>query len=92
MRRTRPQGGVLNELRPPNLYYDHGNARQISHPPAGLQTANGYIPIQDRQGGAPNFDNRRQPPPTDPGPPNSQDVSVESIFGFFRSKKKEMCK
>ena len=61
MRRGRPHGGVPNEFRPPNLYYDHGNARQTSHLPAGLQTANGYIPIEGRQGGPPNFDNRRQP-------------------------------
>ena len=40
MRGARPQGGAPNELRPLNLYYDHGNARQTSHPPAGLQTAN----------------------------------------------------
>ena len=49
MRGARPQGGATNELRPPNLYYDHGNVRQTSHPLAGLQTANGYIPIQGRQ-------------------------------------------
>ena len=49
MRGARPQGGPLNELRPPNLYYDHGNARQTFHPPTGLQTANSFIPIQGRQ-------------------------------------------
>ena len=74
MRGARSQGGAPNELRPPNLYYNHGNATQTSHPPTGLQTANGYIPIQGRQGGPPNFDNRRKPPPTDPGPSKSQDV------------------
>ena len=42
MRGVRPQFGPPNELRPPNLYYDHGNARQIFHPLAGLQMANGY--------------------------------------------------
>ena len=54
--------------------YDHGNARQIFHLLPGLQTANGYIPIQGRQGGPQNFDNRRQASPTDPGLSNSQDV------------------
>ena len=33
-----------------------------------------YIPIQGREGGPQNFDNRRQTPLTDPGPSNSQDV------------------
>ena len=33
-----------------------------------------YIPIQGREGGPQNFDNRRQAPLTDPGPSNSQDV------------------
>ena len=47
MRGARPQGGAPSELTPLNLYYDHGYAKQTSHPPAGLQTANGYIPIQD---------------------------------------------
>ena len=74
IRGARPQGGPPNELRPPNLYYDHDNARQTFHRPAGLQMANGYIPIQGRQGGPQNFDNRRQAPLTDPGPSNSQDV------------------
>ena len=74
MRGARPQGGAPNELRPPNLYYDHGNSRQTSHAPAGLQRTNGYILIQGRQRGPPYFDNRRQPPPTDPGLSNSQDV------------------
>ena len=32
-------GRNQNELRPPNIYYDHGNARQTFHPPAGVQTA-----------------------------------------------------
>ena len=59
MRGARPQGGATNELRPPNLYYDYGNARQTSHPLAGMQTANGYIPIQGRHGGPQNFDNKR---------------------------------
>ena len=45
MRGARPQGGFPNELRPPNFYYDHGNARQTFHPPVELQTANVYIPI-----------------------------------------------
>lgn len=74
MRGARPQGGPPNELRPPNLYYDHGNARQTFHPPTGLQTANGYIPIQNRPGGPQQFDNRRPAPPINPGPSNSQDV------------------
>ena len=56
------------------MYYNHENARQTFHLPAGLQTANGYIPIQGRQGGPHNFGNRRQAPPTDPGPSNSQYV------------------
>ena len=50
MRGARPQGGLPNELRPPNLYYDHENARQSFHSPARLQTANGYNPIQNRPG------------------------------------------
>ena len=33
MRGARPQGGPPNELRPANLYYDHGNARQTFLPP-----------------------------------------------------------
>ena len=74
MRGFSPQGGPPNELRPPNLYYDHGNARQTFHPPAGLQTTNGYIYIQGRQGSPQNHVNRRQAPPMDPGPSNSQDV------------------
>ena len=74
MRGARPQGGPSNELRPANLYYDHRNARQTFHPPAGLQTANGYLPIQNRQRGPPNFNNKRQAPSTDPGPSNFQDV------------------
>ena len=71
IRGARPQDGAANELRPPNLYY---NARQTFHSLAGLQTTNGYIPIQGRQGGPQNHDNRRQTPPMDPGPSNSQDV------------------
>ena len=39
-----------------------------------MQTANDYIPIQDRQGGPPNFDDQHQLPSTDPGASNSQDV------------------
>ena len=31
MRGARPQGGPPNDLRPPNLYYDHVNARQTFH-------------------------------------------------------------
>ena len=74
MRGARPQSGAPNELRQPNLYYDHGNSKQIFYPPAGLQTTNGYIPIQGRQGRSQNVDNKRQAPPMDPGPSNSQDV------------------
>ena len=74
MREARPQGGPPNELRQPNLYYDHDNARQTFYPSAGLQTANGYIPIQNRQGGPQNFENRRQALPTDPGLSDSQNV------------------
>ena len=49
MRGERGQhGGNQNELKPPNIYYDHGNARETFHPPAGLQTAVGYIPINLR--------------------------------------------
>ena len=75
MQGARPQGGPPNDLRPPNLYYDHGNARQTFHPLAGLQTTNGYIPIQNRPMGPQPQDNRRQAPPNDPGPSNSQDLS-----------------
>lgn len=50
------------------------NAKPTFHPPAELQTAIEYIPIQGRQGGPQNFNNKRQAPPTDPGPSNSQDV------------------
>ena len=74
MRGARPQGGPPSELRPPNLYYDHGNARQTFHPPTELPTTNGYIPIQNRQGGPQHFDNRGQAPSTDPDPSNSQNV------------------
>ena len=56
------------------MYYDHGNARQIFHPSARLQTKNGYILIQNRQRGSQNFDNKRQTPPTGPDPSNYQDV------------------
>ena len=74
MRGATPQRGPLNELRPLNLYYDYGNVRLIFHPPAGLQTANEYIVIQNRQGGPQNFDNRRQALPMDSCSSNSQDV------------------
>ena len=74
MRGARPQGGPPYELRPLNLYYDHENARLTFHPPAGLQTANGYIPIQNRPVGPQPHDNRRQAPPNNPDPSNSQDV------------------
>ena len=36
MRGARLQAGPRNEFRPPNLYYDHGNAEQTFHPSAGL--------------------------------------------------------
>ena len=65
MRGARPHGEVTNDLRPLNFYYDHGNARQTFHPPAGLQTSNGYISIQRGQAAQ---------PPKDPDPSNSQDV------------------
>jgi hypothetical protein len=71
MRGARPHGMPPNKFRPPNLYYDHGNARQTFHLPTGLQMANGYIPIQNRPGGPQPFDNRRQTPPIDPSPFNS---------------------
>jgi hypothetical protein len=74
MRGARPYGVPPNEFRPPNLYYDHGNARQTFHPPTGLQTAIGYNSIQNRPRGPQSYDNRRQVPPTDPGSTNSQDV------------------
>jgi hypothetical protein len=35
MRRARPQGVPPNELRPLNLYYDHGSAKQTFHPLTG---------------------------------------------------------
>ena len=69
-----PQGVLPNELRPPNLYYDHGNAREIFHPLLGLQTANRYISIQNRPNDPQNFNNGRQALSTDPGPSNSLDV------------------
>ena len=72
-RGARPHGGPPNELRPPNLHYDHGNARQTFHPPIGLQTANDYIPIQGRSVGPQPHDTRRTYPPNDLGPSNSQD-------------------
>ena len=74
MKGARPQGAVANELRPPHLYYDQRNARQTFHPPARLQTSNGYIPMQNRQVAQLTQDPRRPPPPTDPAPSNSQDV------------------
>jgi hypothetical protein len=63
-----------NELRLPNLYYDHGNTRQTFHPPIGLQTLNRYIPIQGKPGGPQHLDNRRQAPHVDPDLSNFQDV------------------
>lgn len=74
MRGARPQSGPPNELRPLNLYDDHGNAKQTLHPPAGLQTASGYIPIQGRPVEPQPHDHRRPPPPNDPSQSNSQDV------------------
>ena len=74
MRGARPQGGPHSELRPPNLYYDHKNARQTFHPRVGLQKANGYIPIQGRLVGPQPHNNKRQGLPNDSGPSNSQDV------------------
>ena len=59
------------------------NAKPTFHPPAELQTAIEYIPIQGRQGGPQNFNNKRQAPPTDPGPSNSQDVRF--IDGVVKS-------
>jgi hypothetical protein len=63
-----------NELRQQNLYHHLGKTRQTFHPLTGLQTTNGYIPIQNRQAGPQHFDNRRQALPTDPGPSNFQNV------------------
>ena len=63
---------VANE--PPNLYYDHGNARQTFHLPARLQTTNGYIRMHNRQVAQPTQDPRRPPPHTDSGVSNFQDV------------------
>ena len=40
MRGARPQGAVAIDLRPPNLYNDYGDAKQIFEPPARLQTTN----------------------------------------------------
>ena len=65
MRGARPQGKGINDLRPPNLYYDQGNARQNFHPPNELQTTNEYINVQRVQVAQ---------PPKDPDPYNSQDV------------------
>ena len=74
MRGVQSHGAVANDLRLPNLYYDHGNARQTFHPPVGLQTTNGYIPVQNRQVAQPTTDPRRPASPTDQGPSNSHDV------------------
>ena len=49
MRCARSHGEGANDLRPPNLYYDYGNAKQTFHPPVGLQTAYGYILVQRGQ-------------------------------------------
>lgn len=57
IRGARPHDAPSNELRPPNLYYDHRNARQTFHLLAGLQTANGYILIQNRPVGPHPLDN-----------------------------------
>ena len=65
MRGARPQNEIINNLRPPNLYYEHGNARQTFHPPAGLQTANGNIPVQRGQVAQ---------PPKEMGPSTCPDV------------------
>ena len=83
MRGARPHGGVPNELRPPNIYYDHGNARQTFHPPVRLQTMNGYISIQGKPMGPQPHDNRRQVPLHESGPSNSQDVrSMDGTTDF----------
>lgn len=42
------QCGYLNDLRPPNLYYNYGNARQTFQPSTGKETANRYIPLNPR--------------------------------------------
>ena len=50
MHGARPLGENTNEHRPPSLYYDQTNSRQTFHPPAGAQTNNGYVPIQNKPG------------------------------------------
>ena len=100
MRGAKLQGGLPNELRPPNLYYDHKNARQTFHPPTELQTANGYILIQNRQEDPHNLDNRRQTHLTDPSPYNYQDIKFmdsvveshhEDVLSFQMGVGKEQC-
>ena len=74
----RPQG-EHNELKPPNLYYDYGNARQTFHPPLGLQTATGYIPLNSRPPGPQGNDGRMPGPNHDGGEPNTQDVRFMGV-------------
>ena len=79
VRGLRPQGGPSNDLRPPNLYYDHANSRQTFHHPVGLQTANGYVPIQSRHVGPQPQEDRGQGPANDSGPSTSQDIRFMGV-------------
>lgn len=60
MRGARPQNEHSNDLRPPNLYNNHGNNKQTFNPPVGLQTVNIYIPIPSEVWAEHRNDNRKQ--------------------------------
>ena len=79
VRGARPPGGPSSDLRPPNLYYDQANYRQTFHPPVGLQTANGYVPIQSRSVGPQPEEGGGQGPANDSGPSTSQDVRFMEV-------------
>ena len=74
MQGARPHGANTDEPKPPNLYYDQTIARQTFHPPAGVQTNNGYVPIQNRPASQQPAGNGRQVPPRDPRSSNTRDV------------------
>ena len=87
MRGARGQhGGNQNELRPPNLYYDHGNARQTFHPPAGLQTAAGYIPINPIPSAPPANEGNMAGPSNVGGQPSTQDVRFMGTPGEYQGE------
>lgn len=79
LRGERMAQNLIMNLGPPNLYYDHGNAKHTFHPPASLHTTNGDIPLHSRLVGPQPNDNRKQGPHKDPGPSNFQDVGFMDV-------------